>query len=1308
MTTTNDADGPAAVARKEFARRLRDLRDAAGAKNADVVTASGRMAGRVPGGRTLTPNTVSRLLSAAGVKAPDWDVVAAFVEACRVHAGVTKAPVPPARFDLGDWKAEHTALVRALEAAAGSPASAPTDEEPDPRDVETAVAAYAERARETWGHLDLEVLLPLDDQGRHPEIRLREVFVEPSVRADPPPVELPRELVRRLVESGELPESEHLPSGTLDALKDLRGAYEKRPTLPVLQVLGQEDTRKCVLLGDPGAGKSTLAKYLALTQTLADRVGVIVELRQYAEPQWCHRNYEDFLAHRQDQFGMCVPPPVLRHLLRTGRAVVIFDGLDEVFDPKVRQAASEQIAAFAARWPEARIVVTSRAIGYKRHVFDGADFTHYMLQDLDREQIATFTERWYTLSAPDDTEKAALLAQRLQDAVRDSRPIRELSGNPLLLTILAIVGRRQALPKDRIGVYRQAVTVLTAQWDQQAKHLEAALPPAIKDVLDGLDRQEMLMTLAHAMQAGTHGIAGNRIHGDDLAELLRTQLEQHGLPPAPAGTGAQALVSQLRERNFILARYGGEVYGFVHRAFLEHLAAADIYQRYTRGREWTPQELLDEVIAPHAHDPAWHEVLLLFIGQLEPVDAAAAIDRLLDLHDSRDDLDDSELLEVAIRALAEVRRIGMLNEQSKRVVAAMTEVLNYGWGGSFGPAAHSALASFGEYWVGREAFLRWFRTRGQFSPDVDTPRIVCLFQPSPAELIRFARHAHSGYDRMVFVRTLAESWEHDTEVRAFLFELADSDESGEVRRTALTALCEHPLEARELRALLVGRARADRDSGMRRVALLELARHWRDDAEVRAVFSAVAQDDTAESAQWTALWALADVRPAGIDARPLLRELLLRQNVRLGSGASSDAVVERWAVDIGPQLPLMGVEDFEELPVVLLQLLAEERPGDVDVRALLIAWSASDEDYAVQYAAMRELAEQWQWDPEIRDLFMAWAQGDASPTMRRPALDILRTQWLEDEPIHMMLLDLAVQDEDMTARSRARAVLVNRWRLNTTERARLFDIAREGSDWAMRLDALRVMADRWPTDAEVRGLLFDLERTGAGAVVLGVLAQRWPMDDEVHRLLFARAGADGDLSLREEALILLVSLRSDPEVRSLLMDLARCDADVGMRSRALLLSIVHWPGDAEVRALVQERAGDLRDGSDPYAEEDYLTALRLWQRDDEDSLPLFFELVRNGLPQAREGALEVLADSRWEDAEVRTLVMGAVREDPDDGVRATALKAVAGHWADPEVRELIAEVAHGAPPRMPEEAARCVLALADVTGPGAASATPAT
>ncbi|MEV2212459.1 NACHT domain-containing protein, partial [Streptomyces sp. NPDC050997] len=1025
MTKRSD-NSSAEAARETFARRLRDLRDASGAKNADVVAASARLARKAGGGRELTANAVTRLLSGRSAKAPDWEVLLAYVQACQLHARTAQAPAVDHLYVPGTWKTEHTSLVRALERS--EPASS-DGKGTSSRQIEAALAAYAQRVRESWGHLDLEVLLPLDDQGRHPAIRLREVFIEPGVRSDPPPVELPRELVRRLEESGELPNPDHLPSGVVESLKQLQDAYAQRPVRGILQVLDEEDARKTVVLGDPGAGKSTLAKYLALSlavrrpwsvplNALESRVGIVVELRQYAEAQWVKGTFENFLEHRHAQTGLSVPSAVLQHLLRSNRALIIFDGLDEIFDPKVRQAASEQIAAFAARWPLARIVVTSRVIGYKRHVLDGASFAHYMLQDLDHEQIATFTKRWYSLSCPTDTEQAIRLAERLQSAVRDSRPVRELAGNPLLLTILAIVGRRQPLPKDRLGVYRQAVTVLTAQWDQQAKHLQADLPPAIKDVLDALDRGEVLMMLARAMQAGTAGLAGNHIYGEDLEHLLRSHLEDYGLPPGPASNGARALLSQLRERNFILARYGGEVYGFVHRAFLEHLAAADIYNRYTRAREWSPQELLDDVIAPHASDPAWHEVLLLLIGQLEPIDAAGAIDCFISSHQERRNRHDASLLVLALRALAEVPKIGLLNSQSVCVIRATMGFLNSSVHDSLA-AAYPAFASFSPYWVGREPFLAWFRTRGQFSPSVDTPQLVCRLHPDRAELSRFACSSYSSYDRGVFASALVEQWPADDEIRALLLHLARDDEEEHARLKFFEALVEGWPEDDDVFALLFDVAR-NSDSGgyLRRGALQILAKRRPEDDDVTTLLLDAVRGDGQVLARVDALKALAEQQPENNEIRALW--------INLFRGLDTDPFSGRTA----------------------LQALVEQWPEHVEVRSLLFDVARNGTAF-LRSAALRMLVERWPEDGEVRPLLFDLARGDEDGDARLDALKVLVERWPEDGEVRPLLFDLARGDEDGDARLGALKV---------------------------RLDALKVLVERWPEDGEVRPLLFDLAR----------------------------------------------------------------------------------------------------------------------------------------------------------------------------------------------------------------------------------------
>ncbi|MFE1310584.1 HEAT repeat domain-containing protein [Streptomyces sp. NPDC058755] len=1065
---------------------------------------------------------------------------------------------------------------------------------PDEDEIQRELARYAARVRASHGRLDLEVLIP-SEVGEHPAVELQSVIVPPELRADPPPLELPRELRQRLEgRAEELPWGEFPPGLDEESLERARLAYRDRPPVEALEVLTDPQQPRVVLLGDPGAGKSTLARYLALTlacgpvpeqlATLAGRVPVVVELRRYADERWHDRSFEDYLHHLSTLELMSVPRGVLETLLHAGRMLVVFDGLDELFEPGVRAETGRRIAAFAERYPGVRIVVTSRVIGYQRATLDTAGFRHYMIQDLTMDQIKEFTRHWYRAVCPGDPDTARRLGERMTVAVESSRPVRDLAGNPLLLTILSIIGRRRALPRDRQGVYGHAVDILVARWDQEAKHLPHpghAEVPYINDV----DRRALLRLLARRMQEGEGGIAGNHIHGEDLEAVFTGYLEErYRLPKQTAVTAAREMIRQFRERNFILSRFGDEVYGFVHRAFLEYLAADDIARRYQRDREWGEEELIREVFEARVKDPAWHEVLLLLVGMLGERDAGRVVDALLRLHAQEVRVGRHDMLALAVRALAEVDRIDLIEVQSTAVVDALTDSLERHLGWTALNALESilpALSVFGPEWPGRERYLRWYLLRGQFQAEHRiASAIVCGVHSAPEGLLLLAEHTPDPASRTEFLRlvverwpnlrpawdlvlgevdapyaesrrgamgNLARYWRNDADVRPLLFERAVSDPDPEPRRQALESVAARWPDREDTHELVVRRACADPDPAARRLTLQLLLRHWPDREDSWEIITDRAVTDPDPAPRQEALRLLATHRATRQGVRPLLMERAVADPDAAPRAEALISLARNWK-DVG---------DVVEL--ALRQAVADPHPEVRRAALEVLAWRGTEHE-------------------GVREVFFRRALADPDPVPRAEALEGLIWRWRDEEETWELLLRRVVDDPSPDVRRGAMQFLARRGGDREAVRDLLFRQAVADPHPEPRAEALWLLAEFWNGHESVRNLLFqavtDPNREPRW-LALQLLARYWPEREDVQRLIRDRMTADPSATNRRNALNWCAWLRdAEPDTHETIRSVAMSDPAPRVRVTALRVLAFGWPRLSATTCFLRERADE--------------------------------------------------------------------------------------------------------------------------------------
>lgn len=446
---------------------------------------------------------------------------------------------------------------------------------------------YQQSLLERYGNLQLD---SLDTSGAaYNELRLWRIFVPQNVRQVhellPQVYEIPKEHQKRLRASNQLD-----AELSLKELKRHKEVYSPQPIRPVGEIIEDKQTFPyLVILGDPGSGKSTLLQYLALAwansspdTAINQPIPLLIVLRTYMrnrESGQC-KNFQDFF-HNSSGVICHLNQLQLDEQLKAGNALVMFDGLDEVFDPGKREDVITDIHRFTNDYPDVPVIVTSRVIGYKPQRLRDAGFSHFMLQDLDTEQIQDFVTRWHDLTFNDKADRVRK-QERLQKAIDTSSAIAELAGNPLVLTMMAILNRNQELPRDRPELYNQASRVLLHQWDVEQKLLEN---PRIDSVtIDYKDKQAMLRQVAYHMQAADKGLAGNLIRRDDLEKILTGYLKS--IEVSQARTVARLLIEQLRSRNFILCFMGADYYAFMHRTFLEYFCASEFIERFgKRGLE---------------------------------------------------------------------------------------------------------------------------------------------------------------------------------------------------------------------------------------------------------------------------------------------------------------------------------------------------------------------------------------------------------------------------------------------------------------------------------------------------------------------------------------------------------------------------------------------------------------------------------------------------------------------------------------------------------------------------------------------------
>lgn len=499
---------------------------------------------------------------------------------------------------------------------------AETAELSSPRTPGFNLSGYRQAIRAAHGNLKLQQLAA-EAQVKTP-VGLRQVFVNPHVIEQG---SLPEDFYRLPIE-----DQHRLRAGTLEkhhvldeeTLKKFAELFKAARPEGALEFIANQQW--LVLTGDPGSGKSTLMQCLALewadkagTKEAPGAVPLLIELRRYAEQRGDNERVVDFpsyLQHGTDQAWQ-LEAKAVEKALENGEASLVLDGFDEVFDAQMRGEIESLMLRAKIAWPEAQIILTTRPYGYKPAVLQQAGFHHAHVQPFDDAQVQAFLERWH--QQIEDVDRADL-QRRLARQISTKPRMKELAGNPLLLTMMALLNRTSNLPDRRADLYARCVDLLVHQWEAEVHRLPTGpdFGPYAKDSrqLSLDEKRALLRAVAHRMQATKDALALNVIDAESLEEALAEALPSW-IEACDKRRVAKELVGKLQGRNYILASLGSGRFGFVHRTFLE-FCCADYYLFLLKEEGLGEDEFFGDTFGGHWQDSEWLEVLLLIASQLQP------------------------------------------------------------------------------------------------------------------------------------------------------------------------------------------------------------------------------------------------------------------------------------------------------------------------------------------------------------------------------------------------------------------------------------------------------------------------------------------------------------------------------------------------------------------------------------------------------------------------------------------------------------------------------------------------------------------
>lgn len=324
----------------------------------------------------------------------------------------------------------------------------------------------------------------------------------------------------------------------------------------------------CIILGQPGAGKTTSLKKICdiiikekkkskYTFPILLRLRELVDINSSTPIlEYISKVFPfefEFNDHKESRFSTGeedARKDSIISFLNEVNTIIILDGFDELKDSNAKSTVLSELRILADKLTSSKLVLSCRT-GEFNYELDHA--RTYEIAPLTQTQIESFVNKWLN-----DKTKAQDFLLKVKNS-----PFADTSIKPLSLAHLcAIYDRIGNIPEQPKTIYKKVVNLLIEEWDEQRSIIR-------KSEFSSFQSDQKFEFLTHLSFFLTVTFQSTIFTFEQIKIAYQNICEDHDLPK----TSSTNVVNELEAHTGLFIESGYEKFEFVHKSIQEYLSA---------------------------------------------------------------------------------------------------------------------------------------------------------------------------------------------------------------------------------------------------------------------------------------------------------------------------------------------------------------------------------------------------------------------------------------------------------------------------------------------------------------------------------------------------------------------------------------------------------------------------------------------------------------------------------------------------------------------------------------------------------------